>query len=257
MAERPHAPEVVALPGHIAACLFDLDGVLTQTAKLHAAAWKQTFDEFLERHNAENGGNLSPLELPDDYVRYIDGKLREDGVVSFLRSRGLTLPMGSPDDAPDAETVHGLANRKNSLVGALLERHGVQVYDGSVRFVRAVRAAGLRRAVVSASKNCRAVLHAAGIEDLFEVRVDGVVAETDGLRGKPSPDTFLAAARALDVLPRDAAVFEDAEAGVEAGRSGGFGYVVGVDRTDNARALRERGADVVVSDLADLLGDPR
>ncbi|HEV2756638.1 MAG TPA: beta-phosphoglucomutase family hydrolase [Actinomycetota bacterium] len=237
----------LALPDHVTACLFDLDGVLTQTAKVHAAAWKQMFDEYLARNGQ------APLELPDEYVRYIDGKLREDGVVSFLQSRGLTLPQGSPDDPPSAETVHGLANRKNVLVTALLERHGVEVYGGSVRFVEAARAAGLRRGVVSASKNCRAVLRAAGIEHLFEVRVDGIVAATEGLRGKPAPDTFLAAARLLDVPPRAAAVFEDAEAGVEAGSTGGFGYVVGVDRADNAQALKDRGADVVVSDLADLL----
>lgn len=244
------------LPEHVRACLFDLDGVLTKTAKVHSAAWKEMFDEFLAQRDAKDGGNLAPLEVPDDYIRYIDGKLRDDGVRSFLQSRGIELPEGSPDDPETAETVNGLANRKNTLVVKLLERDGVDVYPGSVRFVEAVRAAGLRRAVVSASKNCRQVLRAAGIEDLFEERIDGVVAEREKLRGKPAPDTFLVAARALGVSPRDAAVFEDAEAGVEAGRAGGFGYVVGVDRTNNAQALRDRGADVVVPDLGDLLDDP-
>jgi beta-phosphoglucomutase family hydrolase len=248
----PRSP-IVDLPDHVTACLFDLDGVLTQTAKVHAAAWKQMFDEFLTRRDPEGGGNLALLELPGDYVRYIDGKLRADGVRSFLESRGIALPEGSLDDPATAETVYGLANRKNSLVQELLERDGVDVYDGSVRFVHAVRAAGLRRAVVSASKNCRAILKSAGIEDLFEVVVDGLVAEREHLAGKPAPDTFLVAARALGVPPEASAVFEDAEAGVEAGRAGGFGYVVGVDRTNNADALREHGADIVVSDLGDLL----
>jgi beta-phosphoglucomutase family hydrolase len=238
----------VDLPGHVIACLFDLDGVLTQTAKVHAAAWKEMFDSYLSRRAEVKREHFRPLELPDDYIRYIDGKLRADGVRSFLES---------PSDEPMTQTVHGLGNRKNDLVLALLERDGIDVYEGSVRFIDAVRAAGLRRAVVSASKNCRAVLLAAGIEGLFDARIDGVVAERKGLRGKPAPDTFLAAAEALDVQPGAAAVFEDAEAGVEAGRAGGFGYVVGVDRGANARALRDRGADIVVPDLSDLLEEPR
>lgn len=243
----------IALPEHVSACLLDLDGVLTQTAKVHAAAWKQTFDEYLSQRAPQHGEDLQPLRLPDDYVRYVDGKLRADGVRSFLESRGITLPEGSPDDPPAAETIHGLGSRKNELVSALLEREGVEVYEGSVRFVEALRDAGRRTAVVSASRNCRAVLEAARIDHLFEVRVDGVVADRDGLRGKPAPDTFLAAARALGVEPDAAAVFEDAEAGVEAGRAGGFGFVVGVDRSGNAESLRERGADVVVGDLGELL----
>jgi len=243
----------IAIPTHISACLFDLDGVLTQTAKVHAAAWKQMFDEFLARRAPKAGENVRPLRLPEDYTRYIDGKLRADGVRSFLSSRAISLPEGSPDDPPTTETIHGLGNRKNDLVVELIESRGVDVYEGSVRFVAAARDVGLRRAVVSASKNCRAVLASAGIEDLFEVRVDGVVAEEKGLRGKPAPDTFLAAADGLGITPNRAAVFEDAEAGVEAGRAGGFGYVVGVDRGSGADTLRALGAHVVVSDLSQLL----
>jgi beta-phosphoglucomutase family hydrolase len=246
----------VALPERISACLFDLDGVLTQTARVHAAAWKQAFDDFLSRRRRRESEDLQPLRLPADYARYIDGKLRADGVRSFLRSRGIVLPEGSPADPPTAETIHGLASRKNDLVISMLEREGVDVYEGSIRFVEAARDAGLRCAVVSASKNAEAALAGAGIEKLFDVRVDGVVAEQKGLRGKPAPDTFLAAAEALGAAPEAAAVFEDAEAGVEAGRAGGFGYVVAVDRTGNADALRGRGADVVVADLGELLVRP-
>jgi beta-phosphoglucomutase family hydrolase len=241
------------MPPGIVACLFDLDGVLTQTAKVHAAAWKEMFDSFLRARAARSDGPFRPFELPDDYVAFIDGRLREDGVRSFLESRGVTLPEGTPDDPPSAETVHGLGTRKNDRVVELIHRDGVDVYEGSVRFVRAVRELGLRRAVVSASRNCREVLVAAGIEDLFEVRVDGVVAGERHLRGKPAPDMFLAAAEELGTRPADAAVFEDATAGVQAGRAGEFGWVVGVDRGGNADALRRHGADVVITDLADLL----
>jgi beta-phosphoglucomutase family hydrolase len=243
----------VALPTHISACLFDLDGVLTRTATVHAAAWKQMFDDFLSRRAGGEAEDLQPLRLPADYVRYIDGKLRTDGVRSFLDSRGIILPEGSPGDPPMAETIHGLAGRKNEIVVDLLEREGVDVYEGSIRFVEAARDAGFRCAVVSASKNAGAALRSADIAHLFEVRIDGAVAEHEGLRGKPAPDTFLAAARALRTAPGGAAVFEDAEAGVQAGRAGGFGYVVGVDRTGNAEPLREHGADVVVADLSELL----
>jgi len=241
------------MPPGIVACLFDLDGVLTQTAKVHAAAWKEMFDSFLRARAARSDGPFRPFELPDDYVAFIDGRLREDGVRSFLESRGVTLPEGTPDDPPSAETVRGLGTRKNDRVVELIHRDGVDVYEGSVRFVRAVRELGLRRAVVSASRNCREVLVAAGIEDLFEVRVDGVIAGERHLRGKPAPDMFLAAAEELGTRPADAAVFEDATAGVQAGRAGAFGWVVGVDRGGNADALRRHGADVVVTDLADLL----
>jgi beta-phosphoglucomutase family hydrolase len=244
---------VPVLPAGIAACLFDLDGVLTQTAKVHAAAWKQMFDAFLLARSRQTGEPFRPFEIATDYAEHVDGKLRADGVRAFLASRGIALPEGAPDDPPTAETVHGLGTRKNDLVLELIRERGVEVYDGSVRFVEAVRDAGLRRAVVSASKNCREVLVAAGIEHLFEVRVDGVVAAADGLRGKPAPDMVLAAAAALGVAPAHSAVFEDAVAGVEAGRAGAFGWVVGVDRVGQAAALRSHGADTVVRDLSELL----
>ena len=243
----------LGLPSAIRACLFDLDGVLTQTAKVHAAAWKQMFDDYLRARAARTGEPFVPFDAFHDYDEYVDGKPRYDGVRSFLASRGITLPEGDPNDPPSAETVAGLGNRKNELVLALIHRDGVEAYDGSVRYVHAVREAGLHRAVVSSSANCREVLAAAGIEDLFEVRIDGVVAEREHLHGKPAPDTFLAAARALGVEGSQAAVFEDALAGVAAGRAGHFGFVVGVDRTGQAEALREHGADLVVSDLAELL----
>jgi beta-phosphoglucomutase family hydrolase len=244
---------MLGLPPAITACLFDLDGVLTQTAKVHAAAWKEMFDAFLGKWAARRGEAFVPFDAVADYDEYVDGKRRYDGVRSFLASRGITLPEGDPSDSPDAETVAGLGNRKNDLVLALLRRDGVDAYDGSVRYVHAVRDAGLRRAVVSASANCREVLEAAGIEDLFEARIDGVVAERERLSGKPAPDMFLAGARALGVEPSAAAVFEDALAGVAAGRAGRFGFVVGVDRVGQADALRAHGADVVVADLAELL----
>ena len=251
----PRSRSVVTpiLPETIGACLFDLDGVLTQTARVHAAAWKQMFDAFLLERSRQTGEPFHPFELPGDYTAYVDGKLRQDGVRSFLSSRGIVLPEGSADDPATALSVHGLGTRKNDLVLELIRQRGVDVYPGSVRFVEAARAAGLRRAVVSASKNCQEVLAAAGIEHLFEVRVDGIVAEQAGLRGKPAPDMFLAAAAALGVEPARCAVFEDAVAGVEAGRLGSFGWVVGVDRVGQADALRSHGADRVVADLSELL----
>lgn len=210
------------------------------------------FDEFLARR-AENGtGALRPFE-DRDYLDYVDGKPRLAGVRSFLASRRIELPEGTADDDADADTVHGLGLRKNTLVLELIRGQGVDVYPGSIEYVRRAREAGLRRAVVTSSKNGSEILAAARIGDLFEVRIDGVVAERERLPGKPAPDTFLAAARALDVRPDAAAVFEDALAGVAAGRAGGFGWVVGVDRAGRAEALRERGADVVVKDLAELL----
>jgi beta-phosphoglucomutase family hydrolase len=247
------ATPVLDLPAGITACLFDLDGVLTQTAKVHAAAWKEMFDAFLREWSERAGTAYCPFLLPDDYTAHVDGKLRTDGVRAFLASRGIVLPEGSPADPPTAQTVHGLGTRKNDLVLALLRQHGVEVYPGAVRFVEAARDAGLRRAVVSASKNCREVLVAAGIADLFEARVDGLVAEAAGLRGKPAPDTFLAAAARLGVAPERSAVFEDAVAGVEAGRAGRFGWVVGVACGAQAVALRQAGAHTVVGDLGELL----
>jgi beta-phosphoglucomutase family hydrolase len=240
----------------VTACLFDLDGVLTQTAKVHAAAWKQMFDDYLRRRAAADGQAFVAFDPVRDYDEYVDGRPRYDGVRSFLASRAIELPEGGPDDPPGAETVHGLGNRKNEIVLKLIREHGVEPYEGSVRYVQAARAAGLRRAVVSSSTNCRDVLAAAGITDLFEEIVDGVVAEREHLHGKPAPDTFLAGARALHVEPTQAAVFEDALAGVEAGRAGRFGFVVGVDRVGQAAELRAHGADVVVEDLAELVDAP-
>ncbi len=244
---------MLGLPADIHALLFDLDGVLTQTAEIHAAAWKETFDDFLHSQARESGDEFVPFDRIADYDEYVDGKPREDGVRAFLQSRGIELPEGAPDDPPDAHTVHGVGNNKNQRVLKLIHDHGVEAYDGSVRYVRAARDAGVPRAVVSSSANAGDVLRAAGIEDLFDHVVDGVVAEREHLHGKPAPDTFLAGARELDVEPANAAVFEDALAGVAAGRAGRFGYVVGVDRVGQRDALREHGADVVVTDLAELL----
>jgi beta-phosphoglucomutase family hydrolase len=244
---------VLGLPDGITACLFDLDGVLTQTAKVHAKAWKQMFDQYLNERAEARGEQFVPFDLVEDYDEYVDGKPRYEGVQSFLSARGIELPRGDPSDAPDKETVDGLGNRKNEIVLKLIHDDGVQPYEGSVRYVRTVRDAGLKRAVVSSSTNCRDVLKAAGIDDLFDTVIDGVVADRDHLKGKPAPDTFLAGARAVGVEPGAAAVFEDALAGVAAGRAGHFGLVVGVNRTGQADALREHGADVVVDDLADLL----
>ena len=249
----PDTAQGLGLPSGIRACLFDLDGVLTQTARVHAQAWKEMFDAFLRQRSKRSGEPFVPFDAVADYSAYVDGKPRYDGVRSFLASRGIELPEGDPSDPPSDETVRGLGNRKNELVLALLRRDGVEVYEGSVRYVRAVRDAGLHRAVVSASANTREVLKAAGIEDLFEVRIDGIVAAERHLRGKPAPDPFLAAAAELKVPAAEAAVFEDALAGVEAGRAGDFGYVVGVDRVGQRPALLDHGADVVVDDLAELL----
>ena len=247
---------MLGLPEGIRACLFDLDGVLTRTAVVHAAAWKEMFDDYLRQRTEETGQPFVPFDVHTDYDRYVDGKKRADGVRSFLASRGITLPEGSPTDPPRVATVNGLGNRKNDLVLAKMAA-GVEVYPGSVRYVEAVRDAGLRRAVVSSSANTKAVLKVTGLTELFEVVVDGLTAERESLAGKPAPDMFAFAARCLDVAPAQAAVFEDALAGVEAGRAGGFGFVVGVDRTGQAEELQRHGADIVVSDLADLLAMTR
>jgi beta-phosphoglucomutase family hydrolase len=244
---------MLGLPDGVRACLFDLDGVLTQTADVHAAAWKEMFDAYLHERAARTDKSFVAFDLAADYDEYVDGKPRYEGVRSFLDARGIDLPQGDPNDPPGAETVDGLGNRKNEIVLRMIRDQGVEPYDGSVRYVRAVREAGLGRAVVSSSTNCRDVLIAAGIEDLFEQRIDGVFAEREHLKGKPAPDTFLAGARALGIEPAQAAVFEDALAGVAAGRAGRFACVVGVDRAGHADALREHGADVVVADLSELL----
>jgi beta-phosphoglucomutase family hydrolase len=247
---------VLGLPDGVTACLFDLDGVLTQTAKVHAAAWKQMFDQYLRDRAARTGEEFVEFDPVKDYDEYVDGKPRYEGVRSFLDSRGIELPQGSADDPPAAETIDGLGNRKNEIVLKMIREQGVEPYEGSVRYVHAAREAGLRRAVVSSSTNCRDVLAAAGIEDLFEEIVDGVVADREQLKGKPAPDTFLAGARALTVESTQAAVFEDALAGVEAGRAGSFGCVIGVDRVGQADALKQHGADIVVQDLSELLARP-
>jgi beta-phosphoglucomutase family hydrolase len=246
---------VLGLPDQIKACLFDLDGVLTSTAEVHKAAWTKTFNAFLRDHAAASGEPYRPFDPVGDYQRYVDGMARADGVRRFLDSRGISLPEGSHDDPGSADTVNGIGNRKNVLLLEQLRERGVTPYAGSVTYLRATAEAGLRRAVVSASANCREVVEAAGIADLLEVRVDGVVARRDGLRGKPHPDTFLAAAEQLGAEPATAAVFEDALAGVEAGRTGRFGFVVGVDRVGQADALRQHGADIVIRDLAELLNN--
>jgi beta-phosphoglucomutase family hydrolase len=235
------------------ACLFDLDGVLTDTARVHAAAWKEMFDGYLRERARRFREPFVPFDAVADYDRYVDGKPRADGTRAFVESRHIELPEGTSDDPPDAETVQSLGKRKNDIVLRMIREGGVEAYEGSVRYVKAARDAGLGRAVVSSSTNCHDVLVAAGIDDLFEARINGVVAEREHLNGKPAPDTFLAGARALEVAPGEAAVFEDALAGVAAGRAGKFGFVVGVDRVGQADELRAHGADVVVSDLAQLL----
>lgn len=243
---------MLGLPDGVTACLFDLDGVLTSTASVHAAAWKETFDDFLR----SRPGDQTPFDVDADYDTYVDGKPRSAGVRDFLASRHIELPEGEADDPGGAATVAGLGNRKNTLLLRRIRRDGVAAFDGSRRYLEAARRAGLRRAVVSSSTNCHDVVRAAGIADLLEVRIDGVTAREEHLEGKPAPDTFLAAARRLGVDPAQAAVFEDALAGVEAGRAGGFGAVIGVDRVGQAAALADHGATRVVADLGELLDGP-
>ncbi|GAB1644747.1 beta-phosphoglucomutase family hydrolase [Krasilnikovia sp. MM14-A1259] len=227
--------------------------MLTQTALVHNAAWKQTFDAFLRDWSAAHGQEFVPFDKGEDYHRYVDGRQRADGVRTFLASRGITLPEGTPDDGPDAETVNGVGNRKNVLVLQKIKEGAVQVYPGSVDYLNAAADAGLRRVVVSASANCKDVLDAAGLTHLIEARVDGVTAREHQLPGKPAPDTFQYGAKLVGVPPENCAVFEDAQAGVAAGRAGGFGIVVGVDRVGQAQALLDHGADIVVQDLSELL----
>jgi beta-phosphoglucomutase family hydrolase len=246
---------MLGLPDATRACLFDLDGVLTDTASVHAAAWKQMFDDYLRARAARLGTPFEPFDEVADYGPYVDGKPRLDGTRGFLRSRGIELPDGEPTDPADAETINGLAMRKNLLVHEKIRELGVVVYPGSVRYLHAVRDAGLRTACVSSSANAGQVLDAAGLTPLIDHRVDGLTAKERALAGKPAPDTFLAAAADLGVEPDQAAVFEDALAGVAAGRAGKFGRVIGVDRLGQAAALYAQGADVVVNDLADLLED--
>jgi len=235
------------------AVLFDLDGVLTATAKVHAACWKRLFDRFLEERAASLGEPSRPFDIVEDYKMYVDGKLRYEGVRDFLGSRGIDLPEGTPDEPPGNGTICGLGNRKDALVQEALETDGVDVYEDSVRLVTALRRRGIRTAVVSASKNCKAVLAAARLSDLFDQVVDGEVAERLRLPGKPQPDTFLVAADRLGVARERAVVVEDALSGVQAGRAGGFGMVIGVDRKGDPESLRRAGADVVVKDLSEFL----
>ncbi|MGB5873739.1 MAG: beta-phosphoglucomutase family hydrolase [Bacteroidota bacterium] len=235
------------------AVLFDLDGVLTATARVHASCWKQMFDDFLRRRSEASGEPFHPFEIATDYKRYVDGKLRQEGVRSFLESREITLPDGDPESTAGYETIHSLGNLKNALFNEVVRAEGVDVYESSVQVVNRLRDLGIETAVVTASKNCATILKAAGIADLFDAQVDGVVAAQLNLPGKPAPDTFLKAAEFLSVAPERAVVVEDAISGVAAGRAGGFGLVIGVDRKGHADELREHGADIVVEDLAELL----
>ena len=244
---------MLGLPDNIRACLFDLDGVLTDTASVHTKAWKAMFDDYLRQRAQRTGEEFVPFDPAADYRKYVDGKKREDGVRSFLTSRGIELPDGDPDDPGDAETVYGLGNRKNDAFQQVLNDDGVDVFDGSRRYLEAVKDAGLAIAVVSSSANTRDVLQITGLERFVQQRVDGVTLREEHIAGKPAPDSYLRAAQLLDVDPDAAVVFEDALSGVEAGRAGNFGFVVGVDRVGQAEDLREHGADVVVTDLAELL----
>jgi alpha,alpha-trehalase len=240
-------------PKEFDAVLFDLDGVVTATDRLHASAWKQAFDEFLEKQ--AEGGSFTPFDKQSDYEDYVDGKPRYDGAQSFLESRGIDLARGDPDDPPGKETVCGIANRKNQLFEEALKTEKVDVFESTLAWIRQLREAGIKTAVVSSSKHCKAILANAGIADLFDARVDGQTTDRLGLKGKPAPDTYLKAAEMLGAAADRAVVVEDALAGVEAGRNGGFGLVVGVDREHDAEALRAHGADIVVDDLRDMLSE--
>ncbi|MBV9662226.1 MAG: HAD-IA family hydrolase [Acidimicrobiales bacterium] len=246
----------LGVPDSIKAFLFDMDGVITRTATVHAAAWKQAFDELLQGRSKQTGEPFRPFDPVEDYDRYVDGREREDGVREFVASRQITLPEGRPGDRPGTPTVCGIANRKNAILLDKLAHERVGVFDDTVAYVGAVRGLGLPRAVVSASANAAQVLISAGVADLFDARIDGIVAAEKHLRGKPAPDMFWAGAEALGVPPGQAVVFEDALAGVAAGRAGQFGFVVGVDRVGQAEALKDQGADVVVSDVRELLAQP-
>ena len=247
-AGRNRVVTALGIPEGVRACLFDLDGVLTDTASVHRKAWKAMFDSFLQAT-----GRSPEFDEDSDYRSYVDGRTRDDGVRTFLASRDIELPEGQPSDGPDADTIFGLANRKNELFQQTLHHDGVTVFEGSRRYLAAVTDAGLPVAVVSSSANTREVLHIAKLDTFVTCRVDGVTIRTEGLKGKPAPDSYLRGAELLGVAPGDAAVFEDAVSGVQAGRAGHFGTVVGVDRVGDPEALRRNGADIVVSDLAELL----
>lgn len=243
----------IKLPENIRAYLFDMDGVLTQTASVHAAAWKEMFDAFLQHHAEQSGSEFVPFEIASDYVAYVDGKLRQDGVRSFLESRDISLPEGSPADDENQETIHGLGTRKNNRVQELIRTKGVDVYPDAVAFLQAVREVGMKTAVVSASKNTPEVLRVTNLADQFQYVMHGGIAGERGLPGKPAPDTFLAAAEALGEEPSACAVLEDAIVGVQAGRAGDFGVVIGVDRVDHGDELQANGADIVVRNLEELV----
>ena len=243
----------LGLPEKVRGCLFDLDGVLTDTASVHTKAWKAMFDAYLSERAKRTGENFVPFDAAADYRQYVDGKKREDGVRSFLSSRGVELPDGGPDDPDDAETIYGLGNRKNDMFQQVLHADGVKVFDGSRRYLEAVSAAGLGIAVVSSSANTREVLEITGLDRFVQQRVDGITLREEHIAGKPAPDSYLRGAQLLNVGPDAAAVFEDALSGVAAGHAGNFGFVVGVDRVGQAEDLRKNGADVVVTDLAELL----
>lgn len=240
-------------PARFDAVLFDLDGVITATAKVHAAAWKHMFDEFLKSYYEKNNLPFVPFDIDSDYETYVDGKPRYDGVLSFITSRNIQLPMGEASDPADALTVCGLGNRKNEFIAEVLRDEGVEVYEGTIKLVRQLRASGIKTAVVSSSENAEKILGTAGVSDLFDVRVDGRVAIRLNLPGKPAPDTFLEAARQLGVSPERTVVVEDAIVGVRAGKDGGFGLVIGVDRKQGRQSLSDHGADVVVVDLEEML----
>lgn len=235
------------------AVLFDLDGVLTATAKVHAVSWKRMFDEFLSRISQENNQPFVPFEIATDYKHYVDGKPRLEGVRSFLEVRNIQLPEGSADTVTQEDTVYSLGKRKDEIFNSILETDGVEVYETSVTWVCHLRSQGIKTAVVSSSRNCEAVLKAANITDLFDGRVDGKVAANLGIAGKPAPDTYLKAAQMLNVTAKRCVVVEDAISGVQAGSAGGFGLVIGVNRNDDADALYRNGADIVVTDLGEML----
>jgi len=235
------------------AVLLDLDGVITDTAGIHAACWKQMFDEYLQKQATQRGEAFHPFDIATDYRLYVDGKPRYDGVRDFLKSRGIELPEGSPDDPPQAETVGGLGNRKNDLVNKIIEEKGVEPYEGSVELIHQLRHQKFKLAVVTSSQNCTVVLKAAKLDGVFDAQVDGNMIHARHLAGKPAPDTFLMGAKLLGVEPGRAVVIEDALSGVEAGSAGGFGLVIGVARKGNAEELRRHGAHLVVNDLGELV----
>jgi len=253
--KRPTSAQVITRDLYDAV-LFDLDGVITDTANLHAACWKQMFDDYLQNRARQRGEEFKPFDLATDYLLYVDGKQRFDGVRDFLKSRGIGLPDGSVDDPPSANTVGGLGNRKNDLVNAAIEEKGVVAYEGSVKLIRQLRQQGFKIAIVTSSQNCTAVLRAAKLDGFFDAQVDGKVIHAQDLPGKPAPDTFLRAARLLGAETSRTVVLEDAISGVQAGHAGNFGLVIGVARKGNDEELRQNGAHVVVNDLAELVDVP-